>query len=289
MGLYWQEPEAALLRRLLVRLDNKIVIDVGAEQGGFAEQLLQRKDATLYLIEPEPHNAAALRARFRRHKRVVVHEYAITDEDAALELHRSITPTGEPLSYGHTVLKRRDTDEIAWNGTFSVTGRSLGSLVDAGELPGRVGILKIDTEGHDLAVVAGMGALDCDVVMVEHWTDLPNSLGRCPWRATEMTSALRARGFSHYALVLHRGESAFVLWDEAGVPTGQFGNLVFLHDRIVQQAWPDVLNCATACAEAAVDHLEHRLAEVEADRAARLEVIERLDAALKAKDGGSSS
>src|SRR4051812_41206060 len=104
MDLYWQEPEAELLRRLLERLDNQSVIDVGAEQGAFAERLLLRKDTTLYLIEPEPDNAAALRARFRRRKRVVVHEYAITDKDATLELHKSITPAGDPLSYGHTVL-----------------------------------------------------------------------------------------------------------------------------------------------------------------------------------------
>jgi FkbM family methyltransferase len=289
MGLYWQEPEAQLLTRLLDRLENRSVIDVGAERGSFADRLLRRKGTQVFLIEPEPDNAAALRARFRRHKRVVVHEYGVTDSDASLVLHKSSTPSGEPLSYGHTVLKRRDTNEIAWNETVTVSGRSLASLVDAGELPPRVGILKIDTEGHDLAAIKGMGSLDCDVVMVEHWTDLPNSLGRCPWRAEGMVKALRPRGFSHFVLVLHRGEAAFLRWDVADVPRGEFGNLVFLHDRIIEDVWPEVVNCATACAEAAIENLERRLAVIEADRAARLDVIERLDAALKAKDGGSSS
>jgi FkbM family methyltransferase len=168
MGLYWQEPEAQLLTQLLDRLENRSVIDVGAERGTFAEQLLRRKGTQVFLIEPEPDNAAALRARFRRNKHVVVHEYGVTDSDASLVLHKSSTPSGEPLSYGHTLLERRDTSEIAWNDTVTVSGRSLASLVDAGELPARAGILKIDTEGSDLAAVKGMGSLDCDVVMVEH-------------------------------------------------------------------------------------------------------------------------
>jgi FkbM family methyltransferase len=289
MGLYWQEPEVQLLSRLLDHLDNRSVVDVGAERGAFADQFLRRKGTEVFLIEPEPENAAALRARFRRNKRVVVHEYAITETDASLVLHKSSTPSGVPLSYGHTVLTRRDTNEIAWKEKISVSGRSLGSLVEAGDLPARVGILKVDTEGHDLAAVKGMGSLECDVVMVEHWTDLPNSLGKCPWRVESMSKALRPRGFSHFVLVLHREEVAFLKWDDGEVPRGQFGNLVFLHDRIVDDVWPEVVQCATACAEAAIEEVERKLVVVEADREARLGVIERLDAALKAKDGGSSS
>jgi hypothetical protein len=122
--------------------------------------------------------------------------------------------------------------------------------------------------------------------MVEHWSDLPHSLGPCPWSADDMLSALRPRGFSHFALVVHRGEAALVRWDESDVPRGQFGNLVFLHDRVVEHVWPLVVNCATACAEGAIEQLEKQLEEVEADRQARLEVIQRLDAALGASKRG---
>jgi FkbM family methyltransferase len=288
MDLYWQEPELQLLTALLSRTPDKAVIDVGAERGAFAEELLRVGGGAVHVVEPEPSNAEFLRTRFRQDPRVVVHEYAIGEADTPLELHRSRLPSGEPLTYGHTVLVRPDTDEIAWGETIPVAGRSLASLVAAGELPARVGILKIDTEGNDLAVVSGMGPLQCDVVMVEHWTELPHSLGPCPWDADEMLSALRARGFSHFVLVVHRGEVAFFKWDSSDIPRGEFGNLVFLHERIVEDVWPLIVDCAAVSAESAIAHLEKRLNEVEADRQLRLEAIERLDAALKATSWGAA-
>lgn len=127
------------------------------------------------------------------------------------------------------------------------------SLVDAGEIPRRVGILKIDTEGYDLAVVQGMGSLEAEVVMVEHWTDLPNGLGICPWTPEEITAALGSRGFSHYAFVVHRGEFVTLKWDDATVERGAMGNLVFLHDGALERLLPAVLACASSLAERAVE------------------------------------
>jgi predicted rRNA methylase YqxC with S4 and FtsJ domains len=40
VDLYGQEPEARLLGAFLSRLDNRTVIDVGAERGAFAQQML---------------------------------------------------------------------------------------------------------------------------------------------------------------------------------------------------------------------------------------------------------
>jgi len=282
MALYWQEPEIHLLSGLLPYVSESCFIDVGAERGAFVQSLLDAGCQVVHAFEPEPANAAALRARFDD-ARVVVHEAAVSDADETLLLHVSATPNGDTLPYGHTVLRRPDTEEIAWNGAIPVPARTLASLIGDGELPARAGILKIDTEGHDLAVVNGMGPLECDVVMVEHWSDLPNSLGRCPWSASEMTAVLQPRGFSHFALVEHRADAALVKWDDADIDDGRFGNLLFFHDRIVEQVWPLVVAAASACAERGMDALEARLQTSEADRAARLEVIERLDAELRAK------
>jgi FkbM family methyltransferase len=281
MALHWQEPEIQLLTALLPCVSVNSFVDIGAERGAFVDAMLEAGCEVLHAFEPEPANAAALRARFDG-TTVVVHECAVSDADGTLVLHTSVAPDGDPLPYGHTVLRRPDTDEIAWNGAISVPARSVGSLAEGGELPARAGLLKVDTEGHDLAVVNGLGAFECDVVMVEHWAELPNSLGRCPWTSEQMTSALTPRGFSQFVLVDHRGEAALVKWNDAEIGAGRFGNLVFLHDRVADAAWPAVAGCATAWAEDAVVRLEARLREVEADRAARLEVIQRLDAQLRA-------
>jgi FkbM family methyltransferase len=271
VDLYGQEPEARLLGAFLSRLDNRTVIDVGAERGAFAEQMLRAGSGEIHLVEPEPDNAAFLRAQFAGDARVTVHEYALTDRDGeTVDLHKSVTPSGEPVSFGHTLLDRPGTDEIAWRGVVEVPARSLQSLVEAGELPGRIGVLKVDTEGHDLAVVTAMGALECDVVMVEHWTDLPNSLGPCPWDSSDMVSALGARGLSNFAFVEHRGEFPLLRWNDGNPPVGSFGNLVFLHDRALATLLPDVLECASALALRAVA-LGEMYAEAARERLAQIE------------------
>ena len=273
MDLYGQEPEAGLLASFIPRLEYRSVIDVGAERGAFAEEMLRAGSDAVHMIEPEPGNVAFLREHFRDDTRVTVHACAVSDRDGQLRLHTSENPDGAPVTFGHTVLDRPDTDEIAWRETITVDARSLASLVEAGEIPARAGILKVDTEGHDLAVVAGMGAtLECDVVMVEHWSDLPHSLGPCPWSTEEMLSALRAHGFSDFAFIVHRGEFVILQWNDGVVPVGCMGNLVFLHDRVVEHFLPAVLACASSLAERAV-----ALAEVQANEAHdRVVVIDEL-------------
>ena len=116
-----------------------------------------------------------------------------------------------------------------------------------------VGILKVDTEGCDLAVVRGMGALSCEIVMVEHWADLPHGLGICPWRIEDMLAELRPRGFSHFALIVHRGEFVTLRWDDGTVEAGAVGNLVFIHDRVLNRAVGPLLSCASRLADEAVE------------------------------------
>jgi len=242
-----------LLCKLLAHLDRRTMIDVGAEQGSLVERMLQAGVDALYAFEPHPDNANALRSRFARDPRTTIYEYAISDVDGSGELRISSGTDGAPLSFGHTLLERDDTDEIAWRGTLPVMLRSLQSLLDAGEIPPSIGILKVDTEGHDLAVVRGMGALQADVVMVEHWSKLPRGLGPCPWTIGEMRASLQDRGFTHFAFVVHRGEFVTLKWDDGDVESGAMGNLVFLHDRVVGRLLPEVLACAGQLAEQAVD------------------------------------
>jgi FkbM family methyltransferase len=250
------------------------MIDVGAELGSLADSMLRAGVEDLHAFDPHPANAGALLSRFREDPRVTVHELAVSDADGSCELHVSSKPDGTPLSFGHTLLQPAETDEIAWRGSLSVGRRSLQSLLDAGEIPPAVGILKIDTEGHDLAVVRGMGKLQADVVMVEHWTDLPQGLGVCPWSTDEMVGQLRDRGFSNFAFIMHRSESVILKWNDGQVETGAMGNLVFLHDRILERALPEVLVLASDLAEQALIRAE-RYARVAGDRLALVDELKR--------------
>ncbi len=252
MNTYGQDPEVRLLSELVGHLDNPTMIDVGAEQGAITEQMLQAGVARLYAFEPHPGNAAALRARFADDPRITVVETALSDADGRGELHVSSAPDGSAVSFGHTLLDRRDTSEISWRETLPVSRRSLESLLAAGEIPARVGILKVDTEGHDLAVVRGMGSLEAEVVMVEHWSDLPKGLGPCPWSAAEMVGALRERSFTHFAFVVHSGEFVFFKWDDATVEQGAMGNLVFFHDDVIARILPTLVAQAGAISQEVV-------------------------------------
>ncbi len=251
MDLYGQDAEARLLSELMRELRCRTVIDVGAERGELAGELLQAGAEELHAFEPHPDNLKALHARFDADARVTVHEHAVSDSDGSGELHVSAVPSGAQLPFGHTLLERAGTDEIEWGETITVGLRSLGSLIDAGELPRRAGVLKIDTEGHDLAVVRGMGPLEVDIVMVEHWVDLPHGLGACPWTVQDMLAELEPRGFAHFAFVVHRDEFVTLKWDEADVEPGAMGNLIFLHERVLATLMPEILDVSGLLAEQA--------------------------------------
>lgn len=277
MNLYGQEAEARLLGAFLPRLDNRVVIDVGAERGAFAEEMLRAGSDAVHLIEPEPTNATFLRTRFGGDKRVKVHEYAVNDRDGDVELQMSVDPEGAPISFGHTLLRLAPGEEIEWMGSVRVRARSLGSLIDTGEVPSRVGILKVDTEGKDLSVMAGIGQLECDVVMVEHWRELPKSLGPCPWTIEEMLSILLPRGFTHFAFVAHRPPFVFLKWDDAEIPDGDMGNIVFLHEQVLDRLYPVVLQAASVLAEGCVEDGEAYGAAAAARLAAMDELRRELD------------
>jgi FkbM family methyltransferase len=284
--LYGQGEEVRLLAALVPHLESPSLIDVGAERGSFAQAMLDTGIERLFAFEPEPENVTELRARFADDPRVVVGSYALSNRDGRRELRRSRDPNGSRITFGHTLLARPDAAEITWGEPLPVETRTLESLRRSGAIPPRVGIVKVDTEGHDLAVIEGIGEVECDVVMVEHWLDLPKSLGPCPWRAAQMEAALAPKGFAHFAFVYHRDEFAILKWDDHEVDPGYTGNLIFLHERVLPQAALAVLDSATRLAVAAVEvgetymhAAQERLAVIEDLRAAaneRLAVIEDL-------------
>jgi FkbM family methyltransferase len=238
MDLYGQEPEVRILSALLPNLDSPTVIEVGAEQGGVAAELVDAGAEELHAIDPHPGNASRLRERFAADPRVTVHELAVSDRNGTADLHLSTGPDGLPVSHSHSLVDRPDSATLRWHETIAVPCRTLGTLTAQSAVPAHVGILKIDTEGHDLAVLRGMGQLSCDVVMVEHWSDLPYSLGRCPWTMDEIVEALRDRDFVRFLLVKHHGERTSVACDGGVVRAQEFGNLIFLHEGVVNRLLP---------------------------------------------------
>jgi glycosyltransferase involved in cell wall biosynthesis len=127
-----------------------------------------------------------------------------------------------------------ETEQVRWAKRVPVVCRSLDSLVEDGTLPAEVGVLKVDTEGHDLEVVRGMGRLSAAVVMVEYWDTIPAIFGACPYTLEEMAQALAPRGYSN-AVVVKRHDAFQVLQlGSLATRPGDWGNAIFVHDRV----WP---------------------------------------------------
>jgi FkbM family methyltransferase len=272
-SLHEQELDLELLLRLYERLAERTVIDVGAERGAFVDAFLAAGCPRLWAVEPYPPHAGTLRERFGDDPRVEVLELALGARDEKAELRIAEDPDGREYPFYHSLTAFADTANVRWAGRVTVTCRSLGSLVEDDTLPARVGILKVDTEGHDLEVVRAMGRLSPDAVMVEYWDSLP-IFGKCPYSLREMAATLASRGYSHGVVIRRRDEFQTLQLGGFATRAGDWGNAIFVHDRV----WPEVAaEMRDAVAEAQARLLD-RAVEVHEHARSRLELIKHLQA-----------
>ena len=246
--MYEQGTDVRMLTSLLPGLASKVVIDAGAERGGFTQAFLDGGAATVFAIEPYPPNVAALRERFMAEPRVKVLPLALGERDETATLHLIEERDGANSSSYHSVARAMDTALLQTVGELAVACRSLDSLVVEGVLPPQVAILKIDAEGHDFASLRGMGSLTAAAVMVAFWDDLPEAVGRSQFALAEVDEFLRARGYAHSVVVKRHDELETVELNDVRTRAGDWGNAIFLHES----AFP--LIPAEVCAAAAAEH-----------------------------------
>jgi FkbM family methyltransferase len=271
-----QGAELALIAALVPSLADRSMIDVGSERGAVAAALREARMGPAWLIEPYPESVKQLRERFAGDPDVHVLDVAAGPEDGMAELHLAHDASGGSLDAFHTLQPERAGSGLVWDGSVQVPQRSLDSLRAADEIPDRVGLLKIDAEGADADVLRGAASLEAEIVMVEFWGDLPETLGRCPFDLDQIRSLVEELGPRRFVFVRHGPRHLSVSrWDVADPADGEWGNLVFVADSLV------------AAAEAALPALDRALRErserimAQQERAARerLELIERLSAA----------
>jgi FkbM family methyltransferase len=276
-GTYFQETEYELAGRLLGALSDRVVVDVGAERGGFVDRVLQSGATRVFAIEPYPPHVEHLRRRFAGVDAVTVLDLAVTDRDGRAALHIARDRAGRPLDYHHSLLTFADTHDVQWKGEVAVGCRSLASLVRDGTIPARVGLVKIDTEGSDLTVLDGMDPLESDVIVVEYCQTPPAEAGASPYRLSDLVDRLRPAGFREFAYVKRHDEFEVVQIGTAETREGDWGNAFFLHDRVGDRLRPLV----HAAAASVHDRLIDRALWFRAECAKRAEVIDELDRALK--------
>jgi len=270
-----QGAELALIAALVPALADRSGIDVGSQKGAVAAALRRSGLGPIWLIEPHPENAERLRKRFGDDPSARVLELAIGERDGKGALHLAEDASGASLDAFHSLHPESFGAGLTWNGSVPVQVRSLDSLHSEGEIPGRVGLLKIDAEGADAEVLRGGAALAAEIVMVEYWRDLPGTLGPCPYELGELRALVEPLGPRRFLYVQHgRRHLSIGRWDTADPRSGEWGNLVFVADSLVQPAEAAL----PALDRALHERAERLIEEQEVAAQERLELIERLSA-----------
>ena len=133
-----------------------LVFDVGAHAGNRV-RAFAALGCHVVALEPQPDFARLLRTLCRRSPRVVVVESAVADVSGRRSLSVSErTPTVTTLAAGWRDARAGDPDfdRVQWNREIEVDTTTLDRLIEQFGVPAFV---KIDVEGSEPAVLAGLG------------------------------------------------------------------------------------------------------------------------------------
>lgn len=222
-----ENAEVRLFGVLAHQIEPKLMVDIGAHRGTMFLPFLQagwRIDA----FEPQTSSFEWLTSQFEHNERVVLHPEAVSNTSGAKAFHLATSIDGEQLhEFYHSLEVLRDDVFHRKGETVEVMTVCIDDLVDQGTLPPEVGVLKIDTEGHDLQVLKGAGRLNAEVVCVEFWCP-EHPLGPSPVPPEEIVELMRSRGYSTYIVVEHDlADKTRFRASLSDVPPEAWGNLLF--------------------------------------------------------------
>jgi len=197
-GRQHQYGEIVALRRFIAHFGVDCIIDVGANAGQYATML--RKDVgfrgAILSFEPNPSVFGKLEIAARGDVHWHVYNLALSDADGQVEFNIMAADQFSSIQRPGDNLEPIFASRNKVTHTVHVPCARLETLLpDLGEAQGaRAILLKIDTQGHDAAVVAGAGKLLGQMTAVQ--TEMavrPLYDGATDWR--DMTLLLEQAGF----------------------------------------------------------------------------------------------
>lgn len=159
LALYHRDPDrAARMDALHARFigSGALVFDIGAHVGDRIASF-RRLGARVVAVEPQPAALRALRLMFRRDPGVVLVPAAVGAAEGTARMHLNTrNPTVSTLSPDFIAAARGAPgwEGQDWDRTLDVPVTTLDALIAR---HGRPAFIKIDVEGHEAEVLAGLG------------------------------------------------------------------------------------------------------------------------------------
>jgi FkbM family methyltransferase len=165
------EPEFYLASFLYNFLPNRVLLDVGANEGEYT-QVAADAGYRVFSFEPFPEAYRKLEARFAGRENVTTFNFALGATEGMLPFYLA-TESGQEqrgdASLYNTFRPHFIRENITFEKQLEVPVRTLHSLILSGEVPAAIDLLKIDTEGYDLEVISGLGPIRPAIVQSEFW------------------------------------------------------------------------------------------------------------------------
>tara|TARA_B110001452_G_scaffold227017_1_gene201718 strand:- start:1046 stop:1750 length:705 start_codon:yes stop_codon:yes gene_type:complete len=151
------------INRILMNLDLKKVIDIGAHKGEFLENIISiNKKMKVYSFEPQSKIFSNLKNSFTTKKNIFIYNLAISNVNKKQKLNINIkTSTSTFSNYNESSYWKKIKD-------FLIAGLNKSSIINSELVQSvtldkfckkndikKIDLLKIDTEGHEFEVLSG--------------------------------------------------------------------------------------------------------------------------------------
>ena len=234
-----QSEEQKLYELITMKISPGTMIDVGAHQGIVTELFLM-KGWKAYAFEPVITNMEKLKQRLGDKENLSIRTEAVSDASGVKSFHLALNADNSIHEYYHSLENIKEDSYHKKGQTISIETVSLNDLFHRQEIPQNIDFLKIDTEGHDLAVLKGADQLCCLVISVEFWGD-KHALGKPPSPSDEIIRLLQNRGYNKYIVIeKSKDNKTYFLYSSIkNVKDDSWGNIFFFHnsqDNLYQDA-----------------------------------------------------
>ena len=157
-------------------------IDVGAHKGSYTDLILKNfKIKKIFMFEPQKKIFKIIIKKYKKSKNVKIFNYAISNKNNFQKIYinrHDLTSSLTKLNESNSYLKRKsklfieNSKQSLIKETYNVKTVRLSDVLNKGGIR-KIELLKIDTEGHELEVLLGLGKRikDTQYVLIEFHRD----------------------------------------------------------------------------------------------------------------------